>query len=533
MDRKAYISFFVLLGMLLWGINLSAQLSPGELSNLHAHLEGLSNCTQCHVLGNKVSNDKCLTCHKEIQDRITLNKGYHVSAEVKGKQCFNCHSEHNGRNFQLVRLDTKKFDHKLTGFILTAPHAKKECKDCHAPKFISDQKLKDKKNPTYLGVSTECLNCHEDNHRGKLSNVCLNCHIPEAFKPASKFNHQNAKFQLRGKHKNVDCIKCHKIETIEGKKFQEFKGIEYSNCTSCHKDPHQNKFGQTCTQCHSEESFQVVKGVKNFDHNKTNFKLEEKHLGVNCKSCHKTKFTDPLKYAQCKDCHVDYHNNQFAKKGVSPDCSQCHSVKGFTLFSYSIEQHNLAAFPLQGAHVAIPCFECHKKQEKWSFREVGKTCKDCHKDIHQPFIQAKYYPEANCKVCHHEFMWKDVSFDHSKTDFKLTGAHTKQSCTACHFKADSGGVVQQKFMGLSKNCADCHSDKHFRQFEKNGITTCTDCHGTDNWKASKFDHNTAAFKLDGKHVNVACAKCHKPTQDGNNIYIKYKLKEFKCESCHS
>jgi cytochrome c peroxidase len=31
---------------------------------------------------------------------------------------------------------------------------------------------------------------------------------------------------------------------------------------------------------------------------------------------------------------------------------------------------------------------------------------------------------------------------------------------------------------------------------------------------------------------VSCAKCHKPQQEGTLTYIKYKLKEFKCESCH-
>lgn len=320
---------------------------------------------------------------------------------------------------------------------------------------------------------------------------------------------------------------------IDGKKFQEFKGVDYSNCTSCHKDPHKNQFGQNCLQCHTEESFQVVKGMDKFDHNKTNFKLEDKHAGVNCKSCHKTKFTDPLKYAHCTDCHADYHNNQFAANGISPDCSQCHNIKGFTLFSYTIEQHNAAVFPLRGAHAAIPCFECHKKQEKWSFREIGINCKDCHKDIHQSFIRAKYYPEANCKVCHNENRWTDISFDHQKTDFKLTGAHKNQGCRACHIKPATGEIASQKFTGLSVNCADCHEDKHFRQFERNGITNCNDCHETENWKASRFNHNNAAFKLDGKHINVPCAKCHKPTQEGAIIYVKYKIKEYKCESCHS
>ena len=83
-------------------IRLTAQLSPGDLSRSHAHLEGISNCTKCHELGNKITDEKCLSCHTEISDRIRLNKGYHSSDEVKGKQCIACHSEHNGKDFQLI-----------------------------------------------------------------------------------------------------------------------------------------------------------------------------------------------------------------------------------------------------------------------------------------------------------------------------------------------------------------------------------------------------------------------------------------------
>jgi hypothetical protein len=540
MQSRTDITFGIILMMMLSVFNLTAQISPGDLSNAHSHLEGISNCTQCHVLGNKVSGDKCLVCHTEIKNRITLQKGYHASADVRGKQCFACHSEHNGKNFQLIRLDTAKFDHSLTGYTLSVPHAKKGCKDCHNSKNIADQKLKTNKR-TWLGVNTECLTCHADYHHQTLSSVCLNCHNDDSFKPAAKFNHANSRFQLVGKHKNVDCLKCHRIEMINGKKFQEFRGVQYSNCGNCHKDPHQDKFGQNCRQCHNEDSFQVVKGGEKFDHNKTNYKLEEKHLAVNCKACHKTKFTDPLKHDRCTDCHTDYHNRQFAKNDVSPDCSQCHTVKGFTLFSYTTGQHKLGAFPLNGAHTAIPCFECHKKQEKWSFKAIGISCKECHSDIHKTFIQTKYYPESDCKICHNEASWTGISFNHSITEFNLTGAHANQKCRACHIKTDSNGAIQrdtrgniqQKFSDLSKDCTGCHTDKHYKQFEKNGITDCSECHNTENWKASMFDHNKAAFKLDGKHVNVPCEKCHKPQQDETNFYVKYKLKEFKCESCHS
>ena len=54
---------------------------------------------------------------------------------------------------------------------------------------------------------------------------------------------------------------------------------------------------------------------------------------------------------------------------------------------------------------------------------MGLDCKDCHTDIHKTFIQTKYYPEANCRICHTETRWADVGFDHSKTGFVLTGAH--------------------------------------------------------------------------------------------------------------
>jgi predicted CXXCH cytochrome family protein len=192
----------IIIFMLISVCDLSAQISPGDLSNAHSSLEGLSNCTQCHVLGNKQTNEKCLACHTEINDRIKTGKGYHSSSEVKGKECFSCHSEHNGKNFQLVRLDIQKFDHKLTGYQLSVPHAKKDCKDCHATKFIGEPKLKNKKH-TYLGVKTECLNCHNDYHLRTLSSDCLTCHTPEAFVPASKFSHDNAKFKLAGKHRSV------------------------------------------------------------------------------------------------------------------------------------------------------------------------------------------------------------------------------------------------------------------------------------------------------------------------------------------
>jgi len=529
--KRSFFNIFILLMMLT--CRVFAQISPGDLSEVHAQLEGMSNCTQCHILGDKVSNDKCLACHTEIKQRVDKQKGYHSSSDVGDKSCVVCHNDHHGRNFQIIRFDKNNFNHNLTGYVLSGPHSKKKCEDCHKAGFISEQKIKNKKYPTYLGLNTSCLTCHADYHQKTLSDDCSNCHNDDAFKPAIKFDHNKTKFQLAGKHQNVECVKCHKIEVKNNQNFQVFAGVPFSNCTTCHKDMHNGLFGQDCRQCHNEESFHNIQGMVNFDHNKTHFKLEDKHQTVPCKSCHKTAvFTDPLKYQRCTDCHADYHKGQFTKQGITPDCSSCHGTKGFTLFSYTIEQHNTGNFPLKGAHLAIPCNSCHKKTEKWSFKDIGIRCNDCHTDIHESFLDIKYYPDKNCTNCHSEESWNIINFDHSKTGWALEGAHKNQTCLKCHFDKSDDGTVKQKFAGLTSTCTNCHKDTHASQFEKDGTTNCSRCHDFNNWKISQFDHDKTKFKLDGLHKNLACNKCHKPVQRDEITYVLYKINDYKCENCH-
>ena len=85
------------------------QISPGDLSEAHKELEGMSNCTQCHELGEKVINAKCLDCHDDIQALINDNKGYHANPKIVKQDCFECHSDHHGRKFDMVRFDQDNF----------------------------------------------------------------------------------------------------------------------------------------------------------------------------------------------------------------------------------------------------------------------------------------------------------------------------------------------------------------------------------------------------------------------------------------
>ncbi|MEZ5103293.1 MAG: cytochrome c3 family protein [Draconibacterium sp.] len=231
-----------ILFLVIFTRNGFAQISPGELSKAHAHLEGLTNCTKCHVLGEKETTSKCLECHQEIKNLISEKKGYHASSEVKGKKCAECHGEHFGLDFKLVRFDENSFKHDITGYKLEGKHNELKCTDCHKPELIHT-KLSQKKGDTYLGLGTDCLSCHDDFHQNTLSKNCINCHNQEKFRPAPLFNHTKTDFPLVGKHSSADCAKCHKIEQRNGKEYQQFSGVAFANCTSCHEDVHKNKFG--------------------------------------------------------------------------------------------------------------------------------------------------------------------------------------------------------------------------------------------------------------------------------------------------
>jgi len=124
-----------------------------------------------------------------------------------------------------------------------------------------------------------------------------------------------------------------------------------------------------------------------------------------------------------------------------------------------------------------------------------------------------------------------VKFNHSKTNFALEGAHKQKTCKDCHYK-EKGGKKVQVFSALENKCVSCHEDIHYQQFNKNGVTNCTKCHNYNDWNISNFNHDNTKFKLDGKHKDVACNKCHKTVTQNNNQFVQYKIKKFQCVDCH-
>ncbi len=528
---RSFITFAIGIVIMMPSVAM-AQISPGDLAEPHAHLEGMSNCTECHTLGEKVSNSKCLDCHKLLASRINNNKGYHASSEIKGKECISCHSDHHGRKFQMIRFDKEQFNHDLTGYNLEGKHLKVECTKCHNTKNIVDNEVA-KKDYTYLGLSQNCISCHVDKHENTLGDNCYSCHGFDGFKPATRFNHDKSDYILKGKHKEVSCEKCHKEITINNNLIRQYTNIAHSSCNDCHNDVHDNKFGNNCARCHTELSFYTIIKTSGFDHSLTGYDLTGKHLNVACEKCHKNKLTDPVRHSRCTDCHDDFHKGQLLTENVITDCKECHTTKGFHGSSFSLERHNNTSFELRGSHMATPCFVCHKKENEWMFKGLGTKCADCHKDIHANELDAKYYPDKSCTSCHNEYRWSQITFEHHKTGYILEDSHKLVSCKKCHFKPVGENKFYQHFKSLDDNCTECHQDIHYGQFipEKSEIV-CLNCHQFKDWQPSKFDHNETLFPLDGKHLNVACNKCHKEEILDNKKYRVYKIKDFKCEDCH-
>lgn len=459
------------------GQGIGGLISPGKLSNAHSDIEGINNCTKCHQLGGGVPDSKCLDCHNKIRERIEKGKGLHANAEGK---CFKCHTDHKGKHFSIVEIDKDKFEHEKTGYKLEGKHydIKSKCSKCHGTKG------------SYLGLNQECTSCHKNRHADQFgSKKCLECHDVKAWKPAIYNHFEKPKFKLTGKHKDVECAKCHRDD--------KFKGTT-TICSDCHKNEHKDQFlGRKCEECHKSEGWKPSK----YDHEKNKkFKLTGKHKDILCAKCHRKGLYQNIG-AECIDCHKNLHKEQFADL----KCTECHKTKEWKPSTYKHEKN--LNFKLTGKHKDVKCALCH---EKGKFRDRERACTSCHKDEHK-----KQFAEKKCDECHKTEGWKPSTYKHEDNQkFKLTGKHKDVLCSKCHEK--------KVFRDLERTCASCHKDKHEGQFKKR---ICEDCHKTEGWSPSTYDHSkNMRFKLSDKHKDIKCSICH---SDG-----KFAGLDTSCGACH-
>ncbi|MFZ5948773.1 MAG: hypothetical protein ACOYU5_12525, partial [Stygiobacter sp.] len=194
----------------------------------------------------------------------------------------------------------------------------------------------------------------------------------------------------------------------------------------------------------------------------------------------------------------------------------CHNSTDWKNVSFNHSQTN---FPLLGAHTNVSCNQCHTT----GYKGTSTLCYTCHQTKYKtaPNHKSQNYP-TTCEQCHNSTDWKNVSFNHSQTNFPLLGAHTNVSCNQCHTTG---------FKGTSTLCYTCHQTKYVQSVNPNHKnlnlpTTCEQCHTTNpGWKPAVFPIHNNFYPILGAHLNIAnqCANCHA----GN-----YNTKHNGCVSCH-
>jgi hypothetical protein len=415
---------------------------PGPLVQGHAKLE--RECSSCHEPFSRQSQSRlCLACHKEIAADRSARKGLHGRApDASAQDCRHCHTDHKGRDADIVLLDRDLFDHALTDFALNGAHRTVACDGCHAQKA----KLRD--------APRRCVDCHraDEPHNGRLGTACDTCHSESAWQPPKPFDHNKTKFPLTGAHKDVACATCHIGEA--------YKNIG-TTCVTCHRiqDVHESRYGTKCDSCHEPTRWQTVR----FNHDRdTKYPLRGQHARVKCDACHTGDLYRDKLATTCISCH---QKNDVHKGGLGRDCEQCHTESGWR---HKITfDHDLTKFPLVGRHKRVACAQCHLSP---TYKDTPSACVSCHKDDHH---QGRLGPD--CGLCHSANGWAQWRFDHNRqTRYPLTGAHKGLQCEACHARKHVTKIV------LPTDCYSCHSrdDIHQGSFGR----SCERCHTTSSFK---------------------------------------------------
>lgn len=161
------------------------------------------------------------------------------------------------------------------------------------------------------------------------------------------------------------------------------------------------------------------------------------------------------------------------------------------------DHNTLTPFPLDGAHVTVPCNACHINGQ---FVSTPTTCIGCHLKDFQSTTDPTHAVvgfATDCKQCHTTATWQNAKVDHSGFGFPLTGAHATVACATCH--------KNNQFVGLPSNCVACHladfqSTNNPPHTSASFGTDCAQCHTTATWANATFDHSKTAFSLTGAHI---------------------------------
>lgn len=394
-----------------------------------------------------------------------------------------------------------------------------ECKACHTAPWESatmadrctachtdiDDQLRDV--ATIHGTlfhndpSLSCRHCHPE-HRGTDAPLTV-------MEDLASFPHEAVGFSLNGHQFTAargafQCSDCHHADVTT---------FVPDTCAACHRQmdlgfmtAHMLSFGSACLVCHDG----VDRFDENFDHNILSFQLTGQHVGLACVQCHLNARGLGDFAVTWQDCYSCHHADEPHEGRFGFECSQCHTAEGWTPATFD---HNLAAFKLDGEHQEVACESCHVNGQ---FSGTPMDCYSCHQQDDEHNGQFG----TDCAACHDPSDWEDADFDHSFSNFPLTGAHVGVACESCH----SSG----QFAGLSTACVACHAEPAFHA----GLfgTDCAACHTTVAWSPAEFN---------GPHIfplnhggGATCATCHPASFTAYTCYGCHEHEEADVRSEH-
>lgn len=378
-------------------------------------------------------------------------------------------------------------------------------------------------------------------------------------------------------HKNlekVDCLSCHDAG----------QGVPNGQCLACHKDIKQsielkNTFHglssvkQNCIDCHTDHKGRAfdttIIDQKTFKHDLTGKQLLGKHKEIKCVDCHKetrakmlTRKTD-IRFigvtSTCKSCHQKNDVHLYTGEYANKDCNSCHNeIKWKDVQKF--DHFKISQYKLEGKHAEMSCAKCHTPNGdkigpgiyKWDKLKTD-MCLSCHKPYHKDNLSEKY-SDGQCIKCHDQTTWKIPKFNHTLTGLPLNGKHATATCIKCHVQnpplpetsykllAGVSKVRPMKWSGLQAACITCHKDIHqsggYNSTRFGKMDKCQTCHNERGFKeAVNFNHSLdTRFKIDGKHKELTCIKCHINTDVKNinsvRIYRFEKLEKDNCIICH-
>jgi hypothetical protein len=361
------------------------------------------DCVKCHTrpaLEVKPRAGTCAACHTDPHSGVFK------------QDCASCHTE---SGFQ-----KGTFDHSTTRFPLLDKHSGLSCAACHKgatgsaavsvrpiaspirPAIAAPQGVQD-----FRGLSTTCVSCHTDIHRGELGVRCEQCHTARTFEVTTFTHAQNRPF-FEGEHRTVACAKCHATPAVATPTVEPVSRVGFTGtattCVSCHRDVHLGQVGSRCESCHTVDGARFA--VVGFSHDKTTFPLTGKHTPLVCDACHKVETRDfPAGRGaarrltgigtDCLACHTDPHAGQ-----LGATCQTCHTVQAFAVSPYTHRnQRSLGSF-FVGKHLGATCSACHKPTTIGASRtpvvsyRTTTACATCHTDVHRGALG------PDCASCH-------------------------------------------------------------------------------------------------------------------------------------